>query len=278
MNFLKLISSVFLFCLLPLSAFADEEVSIIDLDSSNTNLVKVFFDKEVISNSNKLESDLKLFNDIDSIKLTRNLDNDKLLNIELSSDLEKDISYSLLSVYWAEWTIDFKISDLVNWLEVSWKPWEWIEKIIIVDSKNIEVYFSSVLESEEVDVKLLKDLNVQWLSLSEENKKELDIFLYDELNENTNYIIMLFSFSTIEWTMYNISNSIYDFQTEALVEEEIFDNPLDWLDEIIDEESKTDNVALNSAETPHTWAETWVLILATLLLSSFIYLKNRKKI
>jgi hypothetical protein len=82
---------------------------------------------------------------------------------------------------------------------------------------------------------------------------------------------MMFGITTKEEISYNISNSIYDFTIKWLSGGKV-DEPIG---ENIDEDSKTDNVALNSAETPDTWAETWILILATFLLSNFIYFRKK---
>jgi len=52
------------------------------------------------------------------------------------------------------------------------------------------------------------------LQLNIENKKEIDVFLDDKLLDNSKYIIMMFSFNTVENKNFNISNSIYDFITK----------------------------------------------------------------
>lgn len=250
---------------------ADNSVSIIDIDSSNSSLLKIYFDNDIETNSTDLDSDIKLFRDLESESIVRDLKNDKLITINLSEELKINTSYSLLSVFWAEWSIDFKIANIIDWLEVSWNLWDWISKINIVNSKQLQVSFVDSIKVDEVDVKLLREHSIDSLKFITDNKKELDLYLSNKLFENSKYIIMLFSITTKEGVNYNISNSIYDFTTNWL-SEEVIENVVE---EVIPEAIQTENIALNSAATPKTWAETWVILFWTFLLSSFIFFRKR---
>jgi hypothetical protein len=271
MKTFKLIFVLIITFFLPFIVFAENnDISIIDIDSKNSNILKIFLDKNIETNVSDITSDVKVFKDLDNKKISIDLENNKLVNLSLEKSLEPNTSYSLLSVYWAEWTIDFKLDDMSNWLEIWWDNSDWIEKLIISDPKNIEIYFTKSIESDSVDLKLLREYDIESLKINSENNKELDVYLKNELYDGSKYIVMIFSITTKEDLNYVISNSIYDFVTEGVSSEKV-EVPLE------DEETweNTWEIALNSAETPDTWAETWILILATLLLSNFIYFRKR---
>ena len=272
MKLIKFLAFLIISALFLTNTFAEENnVSIIDTDATNSNLLKIFLDKDIETNSAELVSDIKLFKDLNTLNILRDLDNDKLLTITLSDDIKNNSSYSLLSVYWVEWSIDFKIDELINWLEITWTDTDWVEKISIIDSKKLSVLFKNSITSDDVDVKLLREYSIDSLQFNMDNKKELDVYLADKLSNNSNYLIMIFSINTTEDISYTIWNSIYDFTTELLNDVEVVEPII----EVIEEENIIDNVALNSAQTPDTWAETWILMLFTLLLSTFIYFRKK---
>lgn len=271
MKTVKLLVTIFaLFFLSNVFAW-DNDISIIDIDTNSTSVIKLFFDKDIDTNAPSITSDLKVFRDLDTSKVEWNLENNKLVNITLINELETNSSYSLLSVLWTEWTIDFSIEDVLNWLEIKWSDTDLIEKIMVINSTNLEVYFKNIIEAEVVDIKLLKEHNVDSLKISLENKKELDVYLKNDLLSDSKFIIMMFNFETKENLEFSVLNSIYDFKTESLNNENI-EVPVD---EIIVDDEKVDNVALNSAQTPDTWAETWIILLFTFIVSNFIYFRKK---
>ncbi len=260
------------FLFINLTSAAEITTSIIDIDSSKTNLLKIFLDKNISSNSDVLSWDIKLFNDIKYTNIIKDLENNNIVNINLTTDLEKNTSYSLLSVFWAEWTIDFKINDLINWLEINWDWSTWISKVNIIDSKNIQITFVDNIIWDDIDIKILKEYWINNLKIDTDNNKVINISLLNNLESDSKYLIMIFTFTTKEWDIYNIENSIYDFTTKWDLTNTIIKD-----EEIIKDNEKTWNIALNSAETPDTGPETWILLLSTFLLSNFVYFRKKFK-
>jgi hypothetical protein len=84
---------------------------------------------------------------------------------------------------------------------------------------------------------------------------------------------MIFSISTKENTEYTIKNYIYDFETQ-IVNNNKASIPTN---DSIQKEKELQNTALNSATTPDTGPETWILLLFTFLLSSIVYIKKLRK-
>lgn len=272
MKIVKLIFVLIITFFLSFNAFAENnDISIIDIDSKNSNLLKIFFDKSIETNSTDITSDIKVFRDLSNEKISIDLENDKLAHLKLEENLELNTSYSLLSVYWAEWTIDFKIDNIIDWIEIKWNNSNWIEKIIISDPKTLNIYFTNSIEWDSIDIKLLREYDIESLKINTENNKELDIYLKNELYNDSKYIVMIFSIITQENLNYSILNSIYDFITKWVSSEKV-EIPLEENTEVWEDTWET---ALNSAKTPDAWAETWILIFATLLLSNFIYFRKR---
>ncbi len=250
----------------------DIEASIIDINSQNSNLLKIFFDKDIETGNQDVYPDIKIFKDLENKNISLDLEDNKLVNLVLENSLSSYSSYSLLSVVGAEWTIDFEIEDEIAWLEIIWGYSQGIEKIVILDEKNLDIYFTQPVDWESIEVKLLKWIKETAYRINNENKKELNVYLENSLNENSKYIVMMFGLSTQEWNNYSITNSIYDFMTQTISEEDL------EIPSLEEEEiwEKIDEVALNSAKVPDTWTETWILILTAVLFSSLIYFKKRK--
>jgi hypothetical protein len=226
---MKTIKLLALFIIISFSfnAFAEENnISIIDVDSTNSNIVKIFFDKDIETNIQNVVSDIKIFKDLNNDNISIDLVNDRLIHLKLKDDIIWNTSYSLLSLYWTEWTIDFKLEDIIFPIEMIWDSSEWIQKLIIIDSNSIDIYFKEAIEKEaietdSVDIKLLREYNIESLQINSDNSKELNVSLINELYDNSKYIAMIFSLTTMEEVNYNISNPIYDFMTKVELLEEI---------------------------------------------------------
>jgi hypothetical protein len=100
MKIIKYIITFFIILLTSFTVFAESEyISIIDINSENTNLLKVFLDKKIETNSDIIESDIRVFRNLDNKKISIDLENNKLVHLSLENTLESNTSYSLLSVY-----------------------------------------------------------------------------------------------------------------------------------------------------------------------------------
>ena len=249
-----------------------EELSITNINSENVNMLNIFVDKDIESQTINLSSDLKLFKDLSIKTVIRDIENDNLVKIVLEQEIENNTNYSLLPIFWVDWSIDFKVWEDTNWVEIIWNELDWVEKLTIVDSKHLDVIFKNTPESDNVEIKLLKEYNIESIKLNSENKKNIQVFLKNHVEDKQKFLIMIFSITTREHIEYTIKNYIYDFETKIMNDK--------WayipLKDNLREEKELENTALNSATTPETWPETWLLIFITFILSSFIYIKKFK--
>lgn len=232
--------------------------------------------------------DIKVLEDISISLSSKDFDELDKVVLTLDNDLKINSSYSLLSIFWADWSIDFEIWDDLLGLELT-NPEkiniseQWILKVKVVDSKTVEVYFNEDLEWDEFEFKLLKEVTIEWLSSLWENK--VIIKSIDTLTASTDYMLVIVSVSDTTWLELDFDEDIFDFYSgDDLVITDIPDESwdIDNLnaagDEVAieDNENFINNVAANVSETPDTGAETWILILWTLLINTFYYFSRRK--
>ncbi len=271
MKFIKTLIAIFISIIIVNNAFAENtNLSIIDIDSSNSNLIKIFFDKEIESSNLNIDWTIKVFKDLKYNNIVKELENNRTISINLKDNLEKNTSYSFLSIYWTEWNIDFKIYDIIDWLKVIWGPTSWIKELNIIDSNTIKIIFIKDIIWNSIDIKILEEYKTKWLSIDKDNNKKINVNLLNNLSKNSNYLLMLFTFSNYEKVEFIINNPIFDFLTkDSLEKAKIIEI------EEIKKEERIWYVAFNSAETPDTWAETWILLLATFLLSNFLYFRKK---
>lgn len=276
MNTVKKILLILLSILVFSNAYAEEnKATIIDIEADNADMINVFLDKEVLSDSKNITWDIKINKDL-PLDANIDLDNDRKVNISLKEDLETNKSYSFLSVLWVDGSMDFKLSDEINWVELVAKSSNKnIEKIIIVDSTHMEVYYRKSISTEdgEIWVKVLKEKEISSVELNLDNKKELNVKLKDTLEAESDYILMLFSLTLENENTYSFDEPIENFSTEKFSSNKVEEKQVEW-EEKLDWE-KVEKVALNAAETPDTWAATWVLILATFIMTNIVYFRKK---
>jgi hypothetical protein len=68
----------------------DRDISIIDIDSKNSNILKIFLDKNIETNTMSVNSDIKVFRDLETTKISIDLENSNLVHLSLKEGLEED--------------------------------------------------------------------------------------------------------------------------------------------------------------------------------------------
>ena len=269
------------------NTFAATDLNIINVAADEIDSVKILLDGEVESDMNILEWDAKVFKDIEVETLEKDLDSNFKLNVLLTEALEANSSYSFLSVYGVEGNMDFMLWDEVIWVELdNALSSENVEKIFIKDSNNIEIIFVKEIIETDIEIKVLKELSVASIELNIEDKTELNLVMKDALEVSSRYILMMFSLNISEEEEVSFANGIFDFETnEQFNTQEIINDEtnLETIDEVEVSETgealngEVEEVALNAAATPETWAATWILISLTFFMSSIIFVRRKFK-
>lgn len=244
--------------------------------------------------------EIKILKDVEITFSSKSFDETSKIVLNLKDSLIPNSSYNLLSVFWVDWNIDFNLWDELNLVDIA-NPenivWiQWISRLVIFDSKTIEVYFNDPIDSTEFEFKLFRESKVEYIN-NEAGK--LSLTLNDNLDKSSNYLLMLISLKDSSWTDLQFEEEIYDFVTTDTLWEKSIDimdtfiksdngEIIPTLDGIVDNNLNTalewsentmswelNTVALNAAVTPKSWPETWILILLTILVNIFIFARKK---
>ena len=253
-----------------------------NIQAIDNNTVEMTANPGIVFSDIEVKGEVKLLKDIPVSFSARDPENFKKILLNLSSDLTANTSYSLISILGADGNIDFEIWDFLTG-EVNNEnltPWtEWIEKVNVVDSRTIELYFTTDVTDEVFEFKILSDIDTSGLSSMWDNKVQVEIS--KNLEKSTDYILMILSLEDAVGNKVQFEDDLYDFTTpadlkEEVVEEEVVVAQTEEAPEVIDEWNM-EEVALNSAETPETGTATWILILIAILANLWFFLAKRRK-
>lgn len=246
------------------------------IEAINNNTVEITASNDVVFSDIKVDWEVKLLKDIPVSFSAKDTQNPKKVLLNLSSDITANTSYSLITVLWGEWNIDFKIAEFLQWEFVNSNLMEWehgIEKVNIVDSRTIEVYYNVDLTQDTFEYKILSELETSGLKSSWNNV--LNLSVAKNLEKSTNYILMVISLKDATGKPLNLTEDLYDLLTPADLMEVVAEEPVvvattepDPIE--VQVESNTWNVvevAKTVETTPETGAATNVLLMIAFLLS-----------
>lgn len=135
--------------------------------------------------------------------------------LTLDEPLEKNTEYSLLTVFGADGSIDFKTNDTIEGVEILNSEVEevgqWIESITLVDVNSIEVTYIEELTGDDFEFKLLSDVVVE--SISSIDDETVEVKLESEVGADKNYILMVLSLQDALAQDVELDEGIYDFMT-----------------------------------------------------------------
>jgi len=268
-----------LISLLSLNTFAADNATINNVNVIWAQSLEIDFDGDLMLSDWELTGDIKILKDIKIERAEKDFEASNMVNITLGDELRKNTSYNLLSIFWADGSIDFSTEESLENVEIiNNDPANTsIEKIVINDSTDITVYYTLPLDSEEFEYKLFLEIEEQNIA-KVWNAVELEFI--DLLTSNSNYTIILLSLEDMMGKKINFDDGLFDFTTgEIEVVEQMEEVQQEVIDELnaAGEEGNVEELALWATETPDTGAETWVLILGTLIINTFLTSARRKK-
>ncbi len=226
-----------------------------------------------------VDADIKVLKDLIVSDAYKDTSDSKKVIISLTYDLQKNNTYSLLGILWTDSNADFAVVDKLSWeVEVSGEE---IEKINIINSKTIEVFYKNEIESEDLVYKVLKNLNTKELSFK---NWVLTVVVDSPLEVFSSYILLINSFSDSIWADIAFDEVYYEFQTPDYLEEvlknEVEENmaePKEDLEAAWEEnKGNIEQIAMNTHETPPTWTSTWIILLIAWIITWFFFFRIRK--
>ena len=272
----KILLFLALSSLLTSNAFAStiDKIEVID-----NNSIGITASNDVEFSSDYIEWDIKILKDISVSYSSKDINDAKKVTLNLWDDLVINNSYSLISILWAEWNIDFEIWEYLEW-EISnkliWNGEVWIEKINIIDSRTIELFFTDDLEDDLFEFKILSDIPTVRLTSEWNNVANLEI--KDNLEKESEYILMVLSLEDKDGNTIVLDEDLYDFTTSAdlIVDAEEKEVVLAAAkEEVVEEKWNMNAIALAKEETPDTGAATWVLVLLTAIVNLGFFLRKK---
>lgn len=280
MKQIKILFTIFISSLFVSSAYAS---TIENIQAVDNKTIKIAASSDVTFSDTKVYWDVKVLRDIDVLSATKDATNSKKVTLNLSSELYKNSAYSLIWVMWAEWNIDFEIGETFTWEKINpnfYNEEKIIEKIVIINSKTIDVYYSYQIIEGLFEFKLLSELGVE--SVSSKGNNVLDVNLSTALEKSSSYILMVASLENIDGKELSFNESLYDFSTNSTLTAKSLTPSEVNIDKVVkttttDTNANMEEVSLNAAETPDAGAETWFVMLLTFIFSTMYFVRNKFK-
>ena len=269
--------------LLAISAMLTNNVlasTIDNIEAIDNNTIEITVSSDITFSDINVEGDIKLLKDVTVSFSSKDSENFKKIVLNLGTDLTANTSYSLITILWADWNIDFDIGDFLEWEIINsdlMLEETWLEKINIIDSRTIELYFTDDLEDDTFEFKILSDILID--NLKSEGNNKLELSVSRNLEKSTAYIIMVLTLEDAMGNYIIFDEDLLDLVTPAdliedVTEEEIVIAIAEEVPEVIDEWN-IEEVALNSAKTPETGTATWILIMLAIILNLAFFLRKR---
>lgn len=252
--------------------------------SSSIENIRILDDKtieisasaDVVFSDTKVYWDVKVLRDIEVIDSKIDEKNNNKLTLTLDSDLFTQTYYNLIWIVWIESSIDFYINEDSK-IEIINKDWSFVDKIVLLNSRKLEIYYKAKLKDWIYEFKLLSDIQIDYLSSLWDNN--FIINLKDKLTISSPYIFMILSLENIDGKDLVFNETFYNFSTNSnlLVKNDLYIQEEKNTIQIVDEWN-LEELALNSAITPETWPNLFISLILTLIATIwFILFKYKQK-
>jgi len=246
-----------LFLLLSIkSSYAEETYTLNSITATSTKTVELEFDKK--NNQSFDESDLEIYKSINNTVEKDEKETNKII-LKLESNIEKNTSYSLISLSSINWDMIFRTSDNVIWEEIQ-NNWldsdiEWIKSILIKDPQTVILTFLQDIDTDDFEFQFLKTLEVSKVfTIIDTNK--IKVTLKWEMLNNEEYLSTVTYFQNKSFKKITISKGVIYFTTWELKKyewpsQEEIQADLDSENNLSLEESLMK--ALNESESSNSW-------------------------
>lgn len=283
MKTIKLLILLSIFGLFSANTFA---ATIEKIEAIDNNTIELTASTDVVFSDTKVEGEVKLLKDVPVSYSAKDTENKKKVLVNLSTDLGPNTSYSLITILGWEWNIDFRTNDALAWeySNTNLVVWEqWVEKVNIIDSRTMEIYFSNDLTADTFEFKILSEIETSGIKSSWNNI--VDIEVAKNIEKSTNYIVMILSLKDATWNQLQLSEDLYDLVTpddlvQAVPEEQVvvtdatIDTGAIMATDIDTNTWNVVEVAKQTSQTPETGTTTSILIMVALLAGLGFYFRK----
>ena len=270
MKLLKIIFLLFVTGVVTNTAYA---ATVDNINVINSHEIELTLSDDVVL-SEAVTGDIKVLKDILVSFATRDLSDYNKVILTLEEDLQILTNYNLLTIFGANWNIDFRTEKSLYDVEIAnlYQPQDQgIVKIVTIDERTLEVYFKNPVEDTDFEFKIFSEIFVD--TISYKNVQSLKLNLEKAIMSHSQYMLMILSLEDGAFKNISFDEELYDFETSDTVE--TVKEEAVKIDDAGEEVLELENIALNAAETPDTGAETWVLVALTLLVNAGLFIRKR---
>ncbi|MFA5917604.1 MAG: hypothetical protein WC850_05225 [Candidatus Gracilibacteria bacterium] len=296
----KIIQIVFFIITLSIFGYtnaSDTNLNIKDIVKGGDHTLKINFDSQIPADRT-YTGDMKVFKDLGIDKVTKDSLMSNKITLSLNDEIKIGSTYNILSVFGVEGSADFIVENASNVKMLSdATDVQGITKVVLKDSKTLELYFKAPIVGNEFEFKGLEDLGITETKSSDGS---LILKTSSVIENNKDYILIFMSLADNLGNNYLLSESIYNFTIgdNTSVEKTDIVEPSNIINNTIEPDTLTgqvenlnvdlgntengtgsvgniENIAVTAEETPDTGPETWILMLLTLIINS-IYFLTRK--
>jgi len=259
----------------------------------------------------EIDGEVKVLNDVELAGVFVSETDSKAIEIILDQALMPETTYSLLTVLGSDGSIDFTTPTTVDGFtssNMSSVEQQDIDVIQIIDERTLMVYYREEITASSLEYKLLAESKVVKIEKPDFYSSEILLLIDNPFISEKDYILMFIEMQDASGEFLEFDTGIYDFTTPDMNELQSFENDIvtetvqtelieiPEIEEIIipdvipdlqagaevSLEKSEDEMYVNQAaaivtQTPETGAQTWVLIIITIVINSFYYLSRRNK-
>lgn len=206
-------------------------VSCASVSAINISLVEVLDTRSVSVSLSEKENlslgmqnaEVKVLKDITVDIAQKSIENANIVTITLPEPLQENTTYSLLTLFGAEGSIDFTTgSSLSNNAIENTNPIladeQSIESIVIQDDYTIDILYTTQVSWAEFEYKLLSELKIADIENQSDADARLIVDLEDDIETEKEYILIFLSLMDKNGKDIVFENSIYDFTAPEYIE------------------------------------------------------------
>lgn len=289
MKKIKLLFAILVSVFFTVNTFAASVENIVPMSSES---VYITFSSDVVVPDSWVVWDIKILRDIQVKNADKSSSNSKKITLNLLNELYPNSSYSIISVWWAEWSIEFELFDEFSWELINenlLNEEKIIEKVVVLDSKTIEVYYNYNLSDSVYDFKVLSELKIGEILMIGANV--IEVKLDTLLEKSSFYMLMISSILDTQWKEVIFEEILYDFVTDSTLvaptntdnSEPVVVDVEDGVEQLVVAENQTEEdnsnleqVAQDTKTVPETWPATWVALAFVVFLTTFLFMYKKK--
>jgi hypothetical protein len=272
---MKLFKTIFLLSILSIITNTAYAASVDKIEVLNSHEIELTLSSEV-SLWDNVDGDIKVLKDILVSFSVRDINDYNKVIITLDEDLDILTNYNLLTIFGADGNIDFKTEKYLNDVEIinGFAPQDQgITKIVTINERTIEVYFTDPVEDTEFEFKIFSEIFVD--TISKIGNQSVKLHLKNTITPYSQYMLMILSLQDATLKNINFEEELYNFETTGSIE--IIKEDAPTIDDNGIEIIQLEDIALNAANTPETGAETWILVTLTLLVNAGLFIRRKLK-